>query len=172
MSNKNNIFLIGFMGSGKTTLGKKLAKKLAQPFFDLDQEIEKSTGLTIGELFDQYGEPHFRDVESKILQSLILKNEHFVLSLGGGTPCSQGNMCLIKRAGTAIYLKYNAGILASRLKDGKAKRPLIKDFNESQLKDFITNKLMEREPFYNQAQLVLESNNIRVEDLLRILAKD
>ena len=169
MENQNNIFLIGFMGSGKTTLGKKLAKKLGQPFFDLDVEIEKSEGLSINELFDQKGEAHFRELESKTLQSLIENNESFVLSLGGGTPCYHKNMELVNNSGISIYLKYNAGILASRLMGARKKRPLIKSLDEAKLKEFVGNKLIERESFYKQAELIIEDNNIRVEDLIRLL---
>jgi shikimate kinase len=171
MVGNSKIFLIGFMGSGKTTLGKKLAKKLNKPFFDLDVEIEKMESLSINQIFEKYGETHFRELEAKILQALVLENTHFVLSLGGGTPCNQMNMDLVNEAGTSIYLKYNAGILASRLTGAKTERPLIKDLDEKSLKDFITNKLNNREHFYSQAQLVVERNNVRVEDLLEMIGK-
>tara|TARA_B100000809_G_scaffold184049_1_gene181992 strand:+ start:55 stop:564 length:510 start_codon:yes stop_codon:yes gene_type:complete len=169
MIDNNKIFLIGFMGSGKTTLGKKLAKKLDKPFFDLDVEIEKSESLTINQLFEKYGETHFRELESKMFRALIINNESFVLSLGGGTPCIQSNMDLVKSSGASIYLKYNAGILASRLIGAKAERPLIKNLDETELKEFITNKLSEREPFYNQCKFTIEKNNVRVEDLIKLI---
>lgn len=154
------------MGSGKTTLGKKLAKKLNCSFFDLDKEIEKVAVLSVNEIFENHGETYFRELESKILKSLILNNKNFVLSLGGGTPCYHKNMELINNSGISVYLKYNAGILASRLINAKTKRPLIKNLDENQLKAFVTEKLTEREAFYNQAKFVVESNSVRVEDIL------
>jgi shikimate kinase len=172
MGNNNKIFLIGFMGSGKTTLVKKLAKKLDLPFFDLDQEIEKLVSLTINQLFEQYGEAHFRELESKTLEALVLNNDHLVLSLGGGTPCIQNNMDLVNSVGNSIYLKYNARILASRLIGTKSERPLLKNLAEHQLKEFITKKLDEREHFYKQCKIIIEKNNVNVEDVLRIIAKD
>jgi len=156
------------MGSGKTTLGKRLAKKLNKHFFDLDQEIEKSEQLSINQIFEQYGEGEFRKIEAQTLNSLISNNDNFVLSLGGGTPCNQNNMDLINGFGISIYLKYNAGILASRLIGAKAERPLIKNLGEQQLKEFITNKLAEREPFYNQCKLIVEKNNLKVDDLITL----
>jgi shikimate kinase len=172
MANKNKIFVIGFMGSGKTTLGKKLAKKLEKPFFDLDQVIENSEKRSINQIFEQFGEAHFRELETKTLQSLILEHTNFVLSLGGGTPCNQINMDLINESGTSIYLNYKAGMLASRLIGAKAERPMIKTLDKDQLKDFITTKLIEREPFYSQAQLVIESTNVHVDDLLEMIEKN
>lgn len=157
------------MGSGKTTLAKKLAKKLNHPFLDLDVEIEKRENLTISQIFDQFGETHFRTVEKQVLNELITNVDKFILSVGGGTPCFFDNMKIINDSGTSIYLKYNAGILSSRLFNAKAKRPLIKDLNEEELKAFITDKLTEREPFYEQCQFTLTGNNLKVEDLLELL---
>ncbi len=157
------------MGSGKTTLGKKLAKKLNCLFFDLDLEIEKRESLTIAQIFEQFGEDHFRTIEKQVLNELICNEDKFILSLGGGTPCFFDNIKVINDSGTSIYLKYNAGILASRLISAKAKRPLIKDLNEAELKMFIADKLTEREPFYEQSTFILEQNNLKVEDLIELL---
>ena len=171
MESVSKIFLIGFMGSGKTTLGKKLAKKLNKPFFDLDKLIEKIENQSISQIFEQSGEAYFRALETKTLQALVLENADFVLALGGGTPCNQINMDLLNEVGTSIYLKYNAGILASRLIGAKAERPLIKNLDKDQLKDFVMNKLNEREHFYAQAQFVVEGNNVSVEDLLKVIGE-
>lgn len=165
----DKIFLIGFMGSGKTTLAKKLAKKLSRPFFDLDQEIEKNEQLSVSQIFDKKGESYFRELEVKALKDIISKNEYFVFSLGGGTPCFFNNMKLIKECGVSIYLKYNSGILASRLIAAKVKRPLIKGLNEEELKKYITDKLSERERFYNQSNYTLAGNNLKVEDLIKLI---
>ena len=169
MGDNSKIFLVGFMGSGKTTLGKKLAKKLGEPFFDLDQVIESSEKQSINQIFKQYGEASFRELETKVLKEVISSNESFVLSLGGGTPCNQLNMDLVNESGTSIYLKYNAGMLASRLIGAKAKRPLIKDLNAEQLQTFVADKLLEREPFYTQCKIVTENNKVKIEDLIRLV---
>lgn len=157
------------MGSGKTTLAKKLAKKLNRSFYDLDQEIEEKEHLVIPQIFEEKGENYFRKIESEVLKIILAKEAPFVLSVGGGTPCFYDNMELINKSGVSIYLKYNAGILASRLINAKVKRPLIKGLNEIELKEFITNKLSEREPFYKESNFTLEGNNLKVEDLLLLL---
>jgi len=157
------------MGSGKTTLAKKLAKKLNRMFYDLDQEIEEKEHLIIPQIFEQKGEDYFREIESEALKIILAKEEPFVLSVGGGTPCFYENMELINTSGVSIYLKYNAGILASRLINAKVKRPLIKALDEIELNEFITNKLFEREMFYKECNFTLEGNNLKVEDLERLL---
>ena len=135
---------------------------------DLDDEIERSEGFSINELFEKYGEDYFRKKEKEILADIILNNESFVMSVGGGTPCFYDNMEVIKQSGSSIYLKYNAGILTSRLINAKSKRPLVKNLSEIELKVFIQNKLNEREEFYLQADFILEKNNLRVEDLIEL----
>ncbi|MDB4534765.1 shikimate kinase [Vicingaceae bacterium] len=169
MASSNKIFLIGFMGSGKTTLGKELAKKLDKPFFDLDLEIEKAESLSVNQIFERHGEAYFRDIESKVLQVLIANNSNFVLALGGGTPCFNGNMDLVNSAGISIYLKYNAGILTSRLLNAKSERPLIRGLNKLQLKEFVTSKLEEREFFYDQATCCIEKASLMLVELIELL---
>ena len=169
MNDKKKIILIGFMGSGKTTLAKKLAKKMSHSFYDLDHEIEVKEKLTISQIFEQKGESYFRESETTSLKTLLALEKPFVISVGGGTPCFGDNMELIKTSAISIYLNYNAGILTSRLINAKVKRPLIKNLNETELKEFITNKLSEREFFYKQSNFMLAGNNIKVEDLLLLL---
>lgn len=165
----NNIFLLGFMGSGKSTLGKKLANKLNQPFFDLDVVIETKENKTITQLFEEKGEEYFRALEHQTLKELISENSQFVLSLGGGTPCFKNNMQLINANGKSVYLKYNVGILHSRLVNAKTKRPLLQGKSDEELKQFINEKLTEREIFYKQAQFIIEGGNLKVEDLIKLI---
>ncbi len=157
------------MGSGKTTLGKKFATKLGIAFFDLDEEIEKVEHKSINELFSDHGEDGFRIIESKTLNKVINNNENFVLSLGGGTPCFYDNMELINQSGISIYLKYNAGILTSRLTNAKTERPLIKDLSEQELSAFVIKKLSERERYYDKSKVVVEGTNLKVDDLLDLI---
>lgn len=154
------------MGSGKTTLAKKLANKLEKPFFDLDAEIEKETQKKISEIFNEKGEEYFRQVEKETLTNLISDKNEFVLSLGGGTPCYHNNIDLINQHGISMYLKYNVGMLVSRLINAKSERPLINHFNELELTEFVENKLTERETFYEKSKLTIEGKNIQLKDLL------
>lgn len=157
------------MGSGKSTLGKKLANKLKLQFLDLDQLVEEQERCTVTEIFDNKGEDYFRALETAVLKDSILTNTDFVLSLGGGTPCFNNNMEFINQNGVSIYLKYNAGILTSRLLAAKQERPLIAGKNEEELKQFVVDLLTQREPFYNQCQLIVEGNNIAADTIVKHL---
>jgi shikimate kinase len=152
MSGSNKVYIIGFMGSGKTTTGMKLAGLLGWTFTDLDRSIEKHTGLTIPEIFSHNGEAWFRTVESEMLKSFSpLKN--VVISTGGGTPCYGDNMEYMLETGLTIYLKLTPGQLKSRLSGTNGERPLIKDLGNEDLLSFIEEKLAIREKWYNRAEL-------------------
>lgn len=171
-NNKNRvskIFLIGFMCSGKTSLVKKLAKKLNVSFLDLDQLIENQEHCSITTIFNTKGEDYFRALETVVLKDVIDKNEHFVLSLGGGTPCFNNNMEIINQSGISIYLKYNAGILTSRLLDAKQTRPLIAGKNKEELNRFVVDLLAQREFFYHQSKFVVETNHITLSDIIKLI---
>ena len=159
------------MGSGKSTLGKKLAAKLNLTFLDLDQLIEEQEGKTIAEIFSQHGEAYFRDLETIVLNQTINQHQGFVLALGGGTPIFNNNMELINENGTSVYLKYNAGMLSSRLLTAKQQRPLIAGKNEIELKQFVAELLTQRESFYLQSKLVVEGNNISAKDVVEGLSR-
>jgi shikimate kinase len=169
LENSKKIFLLGFMGSGKTTVGKKLANKLNRSFFDLDAEIEKEKGSKIEDIFTSRGEDYFRKVEKELLNRYCNKEEGFVLALGGGTPCFFNNMDVINEVGTSIYIKYNSGILTSRLLNANTVRPLVAGKNEEELRRFIEKMLQQREPFYAQSKFTFEKNNIRLEDILELI---
>lgn len=140
------------MGSGKSTFGKKLAKKLNLNFIDLDQYIESKVGLSIPEIFEERGEEKFREIETSSLQQ-VLNQEGVIISLGGGTPCFGDNIELINKDSVSIYLNLPPKALYSRLINARASRPLIADKTEEELLEFIENHLAEREPFYNLAQV-------------------
>lgn len=148
------IFLIGFMGVGKTTIGKKLAKKLDIPFVDLDQAIEEKFKININEFFSKYGESAFRSEESKMLESVILDYDTAIISVGGGLPCFNENMQRMNTAGITCYLHRPAKELFQRLVGSKTNRPLLKDLNDDEMLSFIEVKLSEREVFYNQAKFI------------------
>lgn len=158
------IFLIGFMGCGKTTLGKKLAAKLGYSLIDLDHQIEKITGTTVAAYFSSHGEEIFRKLERNTLQTHPYA-EQTVISTGGGTPCYEDNMDWMNANGITIYIELPPASLAKRLEKGIEKRPLLRNLAEADLVSFIANKLEERSAFYRQATLILSGVNLTAEQL-------
>ncbi|WP_299781964.1 shikimate kinase [uncultured Formosa sp.] len=157
-----NLILIGYMGSGKSTLGKKLAKALNYPFIDLDDYIEEQEQLSIPELFKSRGEIYFRKKENEYLKGLLEEQNNIVLALGGGTPCYANNMELITQHKNAKSFYFKAGIkeLTSRLKHEKENRPLLSRFStDNELMEFIGKHMFERAVYYNQAQVVIPVDN-------------
>jgi shikimate kinase len=149
------IFLIGFMGSGKTTVGNALARKLNFSFIDLDSYIENKTGKSIFDIFADEGEEKFRKEEHKALIELC-KKDNIVISCGGGTPCFYNNIDIINKKGVSVYIKYPIGKLKTRLLPNIGKRPMLKNiFTPEDLESFIRIKLEERENFYLKSKLVL-----------------
>jgi shikimate kinase len=171
MLNKNIIYLIGFMGSGKSTAGKKLASLLGWSFVDLDTSFENHSGMSIAEFFAKNGEQHFRLIESELL--LSLKNStKTIISTGGGTPCHSENMDYMLETGLCIYLKLTPGQLKSRLSDSSGKRPLIKDIETDRLEDFIEKKLNYREKWYSLADIIVPGFNLDTDSLLLLLERN
>lgn len=146
------IVFVGYMGSGKTTIGKMLAKDLNIKFLDLDEYIEKNEGNTIKAIFSEKGEVYFRKKEFQYLSELLDSNQDFVLSTGGGTPCYGNNMKTILAASfNVFYVKVSISELVFRLSNQKESRPLIKNINLEDLPEFIGKHLFERSFYYNQA---------------------
>lgn len=143
-------FLIGFMGTGKSYWGKQWAQAHGLNFYDLDEEIEKIEGLKVSQIFDSKGEAYFRKKEKEVLHSFFQK-DNFILSCGGGTPCFFNNMSKMNEKGVTIYLKTDVVELVNRLSLEKETRPLIKGLTDETLKDYILEKLNDREPFYSKA---------------------
>jgi shikimate kinase len=164
MPHFRRIYIIGFMGSGKTTTGKKLAASLQWAFIDLDREIEAASGKTISEIFSESGEEYFRKIESDQLQNLDIK-EDTVISVGGGTPCFSGNMHFMNKTGIVVYLRMTPDQLRSRLSPDPDKRPLLKDINESDRYRYISEKLSEREIYYNMASVIEDATNLNIGEL-------
>jgi shikimate kinase len=169
MERNRIIYLIGFMGSGKTTAGKKLASLLKWSFTDLDKEIEKYTGLTIPDIFSGKGEAFFRTVESEMLKNLSLQKE-IVISTGGGTPCFSANMDHMLKTGITVYLRMTPSQLAGRLLHAKGERPLIANKTGEELLDFIGKKLAERKDYYEKAEIIVNGRNLDINTLLAILS--
>lgn len=158
------VFLIGFMGCGKSTTGRKLAKRLGFDFVDLDHEVELQTGSTIANYFALHGEDAFRKLESETLKEFGY-GENCVVATGGGAPCYFDNMDWMNANGLTIYIDMPAQALAQRLEKGKAKRPLLKDLSEVQLIAFIESKLAERELFYRRASMIVNGVSLSADSL-------
>ncbi|MGV3632633.1 MAG: shikimate kinase [Bacteroidota bacterium] len=163
-----NVVLIGFMGCGKSTLGKKLARKLDYRFLDSDEEIERISGRTVTELFEEFGETHFRELEKEYLNSLK-GEERIVLSTGGGMPCFNDNMNIIQGLGTSFYLKLSPYELASRLQKAKTDRPLLAGKNEEELYFYVKEMLRQRNEFYLKADFTLNGKGQNVNHILSLL---
>ena len=155
------IFLIGFMGSGKTYWGKKWAQQYNLDFYDLDEVIEKLQKKTVTKIFEKEGEKYFRQIETVALKTFSGK-ANCIVACGGGTPCFNHNMQWMNENGYTVYLQATPQFIYDRVFEEKNKRPLISKLNQGELFFFIEQKLKERESFYNQAKLVLpveELNN-------------
>lgn len=151
----NKVFLVGFMGCGKSTFGRKLAKQLGWDFVDLDDYIEEQESSTISDIFSKYGEAYFRKLESEALKS----SEGWgntIVSTGGGTPCFNNNISLINKLGLSVYIKLAPEVLQARLEGEKNKRPLLADLDNEKLLEFITNKLLERSSDYEKSSIVFD----------------
>lgn len=158
------VFLIGFMGSGKSTAAKKLASRLGYEYLDLDERIEQGEGSTIDEIFRQEGEEKFRKLEYTYLRALK-DRQQVVIAAGGGTPCYLGNMRYMNATGITVYLKMTPAQLHSRLKKATGNRPLLKGQDGEDLLQSIDQKLDERERFYRQATLTVNGFDLDVNAL-------
>ncbi|GHT51834.1 shikimate kinase [Bacteroidia bacterium] len=167
------IFLIGYMGAGKTTVGKSLAQALNLQFIDLDTFIENRYHKRIGEIFAERGEDGFRELERKALHE-VAQFEDVIISTGGGTPCFFDNMQVMNELGRTIYLKLPVEQLAARLvkSNHKEKRPLLQDKTDEGIKQFVADNLAVREPFYNQSSLIFEAGHLEIADKLELLVKE
>lgn len=163
------IFLIGFMGSGKSTTGKKLAQELSFEFLDLDEALEKRMGLSIPQLFNEGGEAFFRLKEHETLLEIVKKEGDFVISTGGGTPCFNNNMSIINNSGISVYLYLTPELLAARLDRSKIERPLIKGKKGTELVDFISQKLHEREEWYSQSMHTVSGRGDAAKNIVALL---
>ncbi len=159
---KNTIYLTGFMGSGKSTIGPILANTLGWDFFDLDKLIENKTGKKIREIFEQEGESHFRKIETETLRE-ISESKNVIISLGGGTIANKENLEILKKTGKIIYLKVSLDTVYHRLKYKKDRPALTKSDSESLSREEMTNrinKLMDtRTKYYEQADYTIDTDN-------------
>ncbi|MCI4666887.1 MAG: shikimate kinase [Bacteroidia bacterium] len=155
------VILLGFMGSGKSTLGRRIHAATGIQFVDLDTWIEEWQGRSIREIFAKEGEMAFREMEHQALHQLQSQlSGDWLLACGGGTPCFGGNMDLLNSIGTTIYLKVSPKELARRIFPGKEHRPLIANYEQDELEEFIRDLLGKREAYYERAHLILNENEV------------
>jgi shikimate kinase len=165
------LFLIGYMGSGKSTVGRKLAAKLGYHFMDTDTIIETIAGKSISEIFETEGEQGFRIMEHELLKEAI-KNENIIVSTGGGMPCYHNNMEIMNNAGITVYIKMSPESLARRVIQSKQKRPLLASIANEELPAVIRKKLAEREVYYNQAKYCVKGENFNINNLLNLIKNE
>lgn len=156
------------MGSGKSTVGKTLAKGLGLEFIDLDHAVESTEGRKVYEIFAGRGEKYFRERESALLRSLSEKSD-ILIACGGGTPCYNANMEYMNSMGITVYLEMSAGALLSRLRNSTGKRPLIEGMNETELEAYIEKTLDAREKWYKKARLTVGGLNPDITQLSSLL---
>jgi shikimate kinase len=174
MTDENkHIILLGFPGSGKSTLGLTLSRILNLPFIDADVYISLKMSMSVPRIFAEYGEERFRQLESEILMD-ILDEPRSVIATGGGMPCFNNNMEMMNMRGTTVYMKVEPRLLFHRLRNDTA-RPLVAGKNKDELNRYINETLHAREKFYKQAHIVLntfrKSSNVLAEELMEILTE-
>lgn len=165
---KELIYLIGFMGSGKSTVGKKLSSHLSYSFIDLDSMIEKKYKITIPDIFSRFDEAAFRKVEHETLKQTFGLKKH-VIATGGGTPCFYNNMELINTAGYSVYLELPPKSLHYRLLNSKKTRPLLAQNPPEKVLEYIEEQLWKRDYFYRQANYTINGEDIQAEELAEFL---
>ena len=153
------IFLIGYMGAGKTTLGKAFSRELGLTFIDLDWYIEERFHKTVQQLFSERGEQGFRELEQKMLHE-VAEFEDVVISAGGGTPCFFDNMDYMNACGDTVFLQVEPEVLFRRLKVAKQQRPLLANKSDEELMNFICEALQKRHPFYSQAKFLFRADEL------------
>lgn len=164
-----NIFLIGYMASGKSTVGKLLANKLDFDFLDLDTYIQAKESMDVPTIFSKKGEIYFRKKETESLKEIIDDLDHTVVALGGGTPCYGNNMEILKSSknSKSVYLKVSIIQLSKRLLGEKETRPLVSHLkSEQEMMEFIGKHLFERQFFYNQSNIVIDTDNISADEIV------
>lgn len=163
----NRIFIIGYMGAGKTTVGKALAKDLNTEFYDLDWYIEARMRKTVKQIFDESGEEGFRKIEHNMLHE-VGEFENVIISCGGGTPCFFDNVDYMNQQGDTVYLKATPEVLYGHLKMGKTVRPLLLNKTQEEVQVYIKEQLKMREPFYSKAKYTLDVNLMDNYDKIKI----
>ena len=166
------VFLIGYMGCGKTTLGEVLARQMELRFIDLDEFIEARQGMTIPQIFDQMGEQRFRELETEALREVAALTD-IIVGCGGGTPCHGGNMTLMNQVGITVWLTTSPERITARLllPEQKSKRPKVLHLPDEEVLPLVKAELLARAPIYGQAQLEFDSTDIETAQETEVTAR-
>ncbi|WP_350287579.1 shikimate kinase [uncultured Croceitalea sp.] len=172
MAKNLKVVLLGYMASGKSTVGRQLASALDMTFIDLDEAIAQDVGLSVPRIFQEKGELFFRKKETEVLNALLSSNGNLVLALGGGTPCYGVNMdTVLAKTAHSVYLKLSIAKLLERISNEKSERPLVANISDEDLPEFIGKHLFERSPFYNKASYILTCDDKSVDDIVEEVTK-
>lgn len=163
------VYLIGFMASGKTTIGKELAKTLNYEFIDLDAYIENKHNKTIKQIFEFKGEEHFRVLENDALREIASLEGNAIIAAGGGTSCFYNSIDFMNKTGLTIYIKAEVAELVARLIESKIDRPLLWGKTPQELNDYIIRVLEERKKYYEKAKIVIESSKTDIPQLVQTI---
>ncbi len=152
------IFLVGYMGCGKSTIGRKLSSRLGWRLIDTDSYVEQQSGMKIAQIFERYGEEHFRELERAALESVMASGESCIVSTGGGLPAWRDNMEVMNEAGVTIYISRSAENIASRLSAaGRAKRPKLRGLSDDELITYMSENIALRDPIYRRSSLKIDA---------------
>ena len=155
------VYLVGFMGCGKSSIGKMLARELGYTFIDMDKRLAEREGRSVNEIFAHYGEKHFRALEAEFLREVAQNDdENMIVATGGGVACKEENLELMLQSGVVVYLKRTRQELLRRLVAGQHSRPLIQGKTPQQIEEFIDTTLTIREPYYSRANIVVDCDHI------------
>lgn len=161
------LFLVGYMGCGKSTLGRKLSRRMRWPIIDTDHQIEEREGASVADIFRYEGEEHFRREERRLMEELVADEWQMIISTGGGLPTWSDNMDYMNRAGLTVYIRRSAEQIASRLSPyGRQKRPSLRGLNDEELVSFMQRHMAERSPWYERAALTLDGDRYGDEELV------
>lgn len=155
---KGSIYIVGYMGAGKSSGGRRLARTMNVPFVDTDEALTVSSGMEVSEIFSAHGEDGFRKMEHQVLRELSALDGTHVVATGGGTPCFEDNMAYMLSHGTVVYFKVAPSALIPRLMAKRKNRPLIEQVSEADLPGFIQQHMAEREVHYKQAHITVDAN--------------
>lgn len=168
---KNHVFLTGYMGSGKSTVGAQLAQDAAMPFYDLDKEIERENLLSVSDIFKFRGEEYFRILESEVLKKLTIHSNPAVFALGGGALTGDDNLEFVLNHGILIYLETSIPVLVQRLRNESASRPIIADYKGEELNQFIETHLNSRLKEYQKAHFIINTDQMSTSKIAEKLFK-
>lgn len=163
------IFLIGFMGAGKTHWGRELSRKLNLPFFDLDEQVVSREDKSISDIFAEKGEEYFRLLEKETLHIITESHDSFIMACGGGSPCYFNNLDYMNQAGTTVWINTPIDVLFQRLLEEKNERPLIRSLTDDQLRGFIIKKFADRKIYYEQADVIVDDEPVHLDSLIEMV---